>query len=121
VVEDTANIRRLVVGVLKSRGYDVVESDDGADGWVKATAGGVDLVLLDAMLPRKTGFEVCSDLKKDARFSGIPVLLLSAVAEEPGSVGLKEKCGADDFLAKPFRIQELVERVERLLGPGRRE
>ncbi len=120
VVEDTANIRRIVAGTLRSRGYEVIESGEGRDAWGKATGGGVDLVVMDAMLPRKTGVEVCADLKKDPRFRGIPVLLLSAAPEGPEG-GLKERAGADDFLAKPFRMQDLVGRVDRLLGGGRRE
>jgi hypothetical protein len=118
VVEDTANIRRIIAGTLRSRGYEVVESGDGLDASEKIAGGGPDLVVLDAMLPRRTGVEVCSDLKGDPRTAGIPVLLLTASAE--GEVW-KERAGADDFLAKPFKMADLVARIERLLDSGRRE
>ncbi len=120
VVEDSVHIRRIVVGALKSRGYDVIESEDGLDAWDKATGGGVDLILLDAMLPGKTGYEISSDLKKDPRFRDIPVILLTAAAEGPEG-GWKERSGADDCVAKPFKMQELLGRVEQFLGAGRRE
>jgi DNA-binding response OmpR family regulator len=121
VVEDTANIRRIIAGTLRSRGYEVVESEEGQEAWKRVVEGGVDLVVLDAMLPRKSGIEVCSGMKKDPRFSGIPVLLLTAAPEVPGGGSWKERAGADDFLAKPFKMQDLVSRVERLLASGRRE
>jgi CheY-like chemotaxis protein len=118
VVEDTANIRRIIAGTLRSRGYEVIESGDGLDASERIARGGLDLVVLDARLPRRTGIEVCSGLKGDPRTSGLPVLLLTASGE---GEGLRDRAGADGFLAKPFKRADLVSRIEGLLGPGRRE
>lgn len=118
MVEDAVHIRRIIAGTLRSRGYEVVESGDGRDASDKIDRGGLDLVVMDAMLPHRAGVDLCSAMKRDARTSGIPVILLSASAE---GEGLKDRAKADGFLAKPFKMTELVSRIEELLGAGRRE
>lgn len=120
IVEDTRNIREIVGFLLKGRGYEVVEASDGVEALEKAFALLPDLVLLDAMLPRKSGFEVCAELKADARSKHIPILMLTAVTRDTGKSDeyWKEKTRADAFMSKPFKAAELVERVEQLLGGG---
>ncbi|HLF94327.1 MAG TPA: response regulator [Planctomycetota bacterium] len=119
VVDDTKSIREIVAYLLRSRGCDVIESGDGLDAWEKATTQSPDLIVLDAMIPKKTGFEICEQLKKDDRWKKIPILMLTAITRDSGKTDeyWREKSHADDFMSKPFKAAELVERVLRLLGP----
>jgi DNA-binding response OmpR family regulator len=118
VVDDTKSIREIVAFTLRGKGYEVLESGDGVDAEQKARAAVPDLIVLDAMLPRKTGFDICSDLKRDDRFKKIPILMLTALTKDTGKSDThwREKSRADDFMSKPFKAQELVARVERLLA-----
>jgi len=118
VVDDTKSIREIVSYLLRSRGFEVIEAADGLDAWEKATTEQPDLIVLDAMIPRKTGFEICEQLKKDERWKKIPVLMLTALTRDSGKSDeyWREKSQADDFVSKPFRAQDLVERILRLLG-----
>ena len=119
VVDDTRSIREIVAYLLRGKGFEVVESADGLDAWEKAVTQEFDLLVLDAMLPRKTGFEICEQLKKDERLKKIRVLMLTALTRDSGKSDeyWRGKCQADDFMSKPFKATELVDRVIRLLGP----
>lgn len=112
VVEDEPAIRRGLVDALRITGYDVAEAGDGMAGLREAQSGGVDLVLLDLMLPKKDGFEVLSELRRVCPTR--PVIILTAKGGEDDRVrGLK--MGADDYVVKPFSARELVARVEAVL------
>jgi DNA-binding response OmpR family regulator len=112
VVEDEPAIRRGVSDALRLSGYEVTEAADGAVGLREAASAGVDLVLLDIMLPRKDGLEVLSDLRRSNPTR--PVILLTARGSEDDRVrGLK--MGADDYVVKPFSAKELIARVEAIL------
>jgi two-component system alkaline phosphatase synthesis response regulator PhoP len=109
LVEDDPGLRLTLTHRLDSEGYKVQTAADGEDGLAQATEGGFDLVILDVMLPRKSGFDVCRDLRQ--RGVGTPVLMLTARHQVVDRVvGLK--LGADDYLAKPFEMAELLARVE---------
>ena len=112
VVEDEPAIRRGVVDALRLTGYDVTEAADGAAGLKEASAGGIDLVLLDLLLPKRDGMEVLSELRRS--FPTRPVIILTARGSEDDRVrGLK--MGADDYVVKPFSARELLARVEAVL------
>ncbi len=112
VVEDEPAIRRGVTEALRMTGYDVSEAADGLTGLREASSGGVDLVLLDIMLPKKDGFEVLAELRRVCPTR--PVILLTARGSEADRVrGLK--MGADDYVVKPFSVTELLARVEAVL------
>ena len=112
VVEDEPAIRRGVSDALRLSGYEVTEAPDGAAGLREAAAAGVDLVLLDIMLPRRDGLEVLSELRRSNPTR--PVILLTARGSEDDRVrGLK--MGADDYVVKPFSAKELIARVEAIL------
>jgi two-component system, OmpR family, alkaline phosphatase synthesis response regulator PhoP len=112
VVEDDEVIRMTLGDRLRSEGYSVEFAADGQEGQRKAAQGTCDLIILDIMLPHKSGFDVCRDL----RMSGVvtPVLMLSARGQVIDKV-LGLKIGADDYLTKPFDANELLARVEALL------
>jgi two-component system alkaline phosphatase synthesis response regulator PhoP len=112
LVEDEPGLVLTVTDLLAAEGYEVEDAPDGLSGLEKAKKGGYDLILLDVMLPGKSGFDVCRDLRQ----SGIdtPILMLTAKSQVVDRVvGLK--LGADDYLTKPFEPMELVARIEALL------
>ena len=111
IIEDEENILEAVKYTLTQEGYDVFTSVDGEDELEKAQEIKPDLVLLDVMLPKMDGFEVCRILRKDLE---MPVFMISAKAEEIDRVvGLE--MGADDYITKPFSMRELVVRVRNSL------
>ena len=112
VVDDDDEIRELLEFDLAHSGYIVDTACDGLDGLNKAVNNHYDLVLLDVMMPKMNGFDVCKNLRKAK--PNIPVLLLTA----KGTINDKTQgfdCGADDYLVKPFDIQEVLLRVKALM------
>ncbi len=112
VVEDEEIIRMTLCDRLEAEGYSVELAIDGEDGLQKATQNHFDLIILDLMMPRKNGFDVC----RDVRMAGVvaPILILSARGQTFDKV-LALKIGADDYVTKPFDAMELLARVEALL------
>jgi DNA-binding response OmpR family regulator len=118
IVEDEADVLDLVAYNLKKAGYQTRAARDGAAGLQQARDDLPALIILDLMLPGIEGTEVCRQLKADPKTAHIPVLMLTAKAEEVDRiVGLE--LGADDYVTKPFSPRELVLRVKRILGRGR--
>ncbi len=114
VVDDEDDIRELVSINLKKAGFKVKEFSD-ADAMIKSLAKATpDLIILDLMMPGTDGLEACKILKKDARYSSIPIIMLTAKADEADKVvGLE--LGADDYVTKPFSPRELTARVKAVL------
>lgn len=112
VIEDDASIRRGVVDALTYSGYDVDQADRADTGWEMVQRGGLDLVLLDLVLPRGDGWSVLKRIRKTS--TSLPVIIMTACGRETDRVeGLRE--GADDYVVKPFSVRELVARVEAVL------
>jgi two-component system response regulator RegX3 len=112
VVEDEQAIARGLADVLAFHGYEPVLAATGDDGLREGLSGGHDLVVLDVMLPGKSGFDVCEELR--ASLPRLPILMLTARgAEEDVLRGFR--AGSDDYVTKPFSVSELVARVEALL------
>src|SRR5437016_9293981 len=112
VIEDEPAIRRGVVDALRATGYQVTEAADGAKGLEEAVRQGVDLVLLDLLLPKRDGLDVLAEIRKVR--PTLPVIVLTARGSEEDRVrGLK--MGADDYVIKPFSARELLARVEAVL------
>jgi len=111
VVEDDANLLNTLKYNLQKEGYDVITSANGAEAVETARKVKPDLIILDIMLPKMNGFEVCRILRKEMI---VPILMLTAKAEETDKiVGLE--LGADDYVTKPFSIRELLARVRAML------
>ena len=119
VVDDEPDALELIKFNLKAAGYDVVTAADGDEALKKARALLPALIVLDVMLPEVDGLEVCKILRRDARVSATPIIMLTAKAAEIDRV-LGLELGADDYVTKPFSPRELVLRVKRLLrtDPG---
>jgi two-component system alkaline phosphatase synthesis response regulator PhoP len=112
LVEDEPGLILTLTDRLHSEGFDVESASDGKSGFAKALEGGYDLIILDVMLPRKNGYDVCRDLRQNRIET--PILMLTAKGETIDKV-LGLKLGADDYLTKPFEVIELLARVEALL------
>ena len=112
VVEDEDAIRRGIADALRMAGYEAVEAADGEAGLWEAQRAGVDLVLLDLLLPKFDGFDVLADLR--VTHPSLPVIILTARGSESDRVrGLRG--GADDYVVKPFYARELLARVDAVL------
>ena len=112
VVEDEAKLRRVLVDFLKSEGYDVISAADGEQGLALARGQHSQVIILDIMLPKKSGFDVCRELR--ALGVRTPILMLTAKGEEVDKV-LGLELGADDYMTKPFGLKELNARLHALL------
>ena len=108
IVEDEKNIVDILRFNLQREGYRTVEAYDGADGLEKARKENPDLILLDVMLPKMIGFDVCRTLREEG--NNVPVIILTAREEEADKVSGLE-IGADDYITKPFSMRELIARV----------
>jgi two-component system alkaline phosphatase synthesis response regulator PhoP len=111
-VEDEEALRMTVGDRLRNEGYAVESAADGDEGFAKATHIPFDLIILDVMLPRKSGFIVCHEIRQAGLIT--PILMLTARGQTSDKVdGLK--IGADDYVTKPFNMLELMARVEALM------
>ena len=114
IVEDEASLVTMLRYNLEKEGYAVTEANDGEEAITVANETTPDAVILDWMLPRMSGIEVCRQLRRKAETRHVPIIMLTARSEETDKVrGLN--VGADDYLTKPFSMPELVARVRALL------
>ena len=114
VADDEPDMLNLVAANLRAAGFDVIPAEDGPAAIAATRTQGPELIVLDLMLPGMSGLEVCRTLKGDPATAGIPIVMLTAKAEEVDRiVGLE--LGADDYVTKPFSPRELVLRVKSIL------
>ena len=115
IADDDTDIRELVAYRMKRSGYVVLEAADGQEALRLATDGRPDLAILDVMMPRLDGFEVARRLRDQESTARIPIILLTARAQD-SDVARGFGAGADDYIRKPFSPQELAMRVQAILG-----
>jgi two-component system cell cycle response regulator len=113
-VDDNAQNLELLVANLDPLGCKVSTAKDGVEALEKVRAESCDLILLDIMMPRMSGFEVCRKLKSDPETRDIPILMVTAL-HELGDIERGVDCGTDDFISKPVNRLELLTRVKSLL------
>ncbi len=117
IIEDDKHISKLVKYNAEQAGYSCTVAQDGEEALDILNKQGADLVILDIMLPKMDGFEVCRTIKQSAKLRNIPVIMLTAKgAEVDRIVGLE--LGADDYVVKPFSPRELMLRVKAILKRG---
>lgn len=115
VVEDEAKLADALKSYLQSKGYDVLLAEDGLQALETFDREDVSLILLDLMLPRMSGEEVCASIRRKSR---VPIIMLTAKADESDVVG-GLGIGADDYVVKPFSLKALAARIEAVLRRSR--
>jgi DNA-binding response OmpR family regulator len=111
LVDDEQSIQKLLTYPLRKEGYDVVSALDGREALDRLRGGSFDLVVLDVMLPKADGFDVCREIRAN---STVPIIMLTAKTEEIDKV-LGLELGADDYITKPFSVREFRSRVRAVL------
>ena len=114
IVDDEQDIVDLIKFNLKKTGYNVFEAYDGEEAISVVKDNQIDLILLDWMLPKKDGIDVCKELKSESSTQQVPIIMVSAKNEEFDIV-LALELGADDYISKPFSVRELLARVKVVL------
>jgi DNA-binding response OmpR family regulator len=115
VVDDDPVILQLLQVNFEMEGFVVLCASDGAEGVARVRADRPDVVVSDVMMPRMSGLQLVAELKGHPDTAGIPILLLTAKAQQ-ADIGVGIDAGADDYVTKPFEPLDLVERVNRLLA-----
>jgi DNA-binding response OmpR family regulator len=114
IAEDERDIRDLITFTLQFAGYQVIPTSNGEEAFETAKNELPDLVLLDVRMPRMTGYEACTHLKKELSTRHIPVIFLSAKGQE-AEIRTGLEAGASDYIVKPFSPDQLVDRIQTIL------
>ena len=118
LADDSITIQKVVGIIFATEDYDVTIVDNGDVALAKAREIKPDVLLVDAVMPGKSGYEVCEQIRRDPVLQRLPILLLTG-AFEAFDEDKARKSGADDFISKPFESQNLIEKVTGLIGIGR--
>jgi two-component system, OmpR family, alkaline phosphatase synthesis response regulator PhoP len=117
IADDEENIVISLEFLMKREGFEVSIAQDGEQAVEKIRAEKPDLVLLDVMMPKKSGFEVCQEIRSDPSLNAVRILMLTAKGRET-EVAKGLALGADSYVTKPFSTKELVERIRSMLAEG---
>lgn len=113
VVDDETELVKAIQIRVEQAGYETLTAYDGQEGLAKAQKEKPDLIVLDLMLPKMDGYKVCGLLKNDARYNKIPIIMLTARAQDTDEK-LGYECGADAFITKPFNHQVVIGKIKEL-------
>ena len=117
VVDDEPHIRRVLEAMLGKEGFEVHSASDGEEGLTAIASGGVDLVILDLLMPGTHGLEVLAKIRSDPQRGTTPVIILTAKGQDTDREAAFAG-GADDFMTKPFSPKKLVARIREILSAG---
>jgi len=115
IADDEANISLAIQFLMKRAGYEVRVAADGEEALESVRQSPPDLIVLDVMMPKRDGYDVCQTIRSDPKLAGIKIVMVSAKGG-PIEVEKGKALGADDYLVKPFSTQELANRVRDLLA-----
>ena len=115
LIDDEPSIIKVVGKRLEVAGYEVMTALDGQDGLTKAKLGSPDIIILDIMMPKMSGFEVCAALKKDPQYQHIPIVIFTGKGKDMDEK-LSRELGANAYISKPHTADDLVEQIEILLA-----
>ena len=114
IVDDEQDLVMMIKIKLESEGFRVIEAYDGEEALEKVKEK-PDLILLEIMMPKMDGLQVCAKLKKDPTMQKIPIIMVTAKAQETDQQWGKE-CGADSYITKPYQFDALIKQIRELLG-----
>ena len=117
VVDDEPHIRRVLSSILEREGFEVDLASDGPEGLDAVVGGGIDLVILDLMMPSANGLEILAQIRAHPERGDTPVIILTAKGQDTDREAALAG-GADDFLTKPFSPKKLIARIHEILGDG---
>ena len=114
IIEDERSLIDILSYNLSREGFDVISASDGTEGLRRAQTSAPDVIVLDLMLPGIDGLQICRQLRSDPKTQGIRIVMLTAKSEEVDEI-VGFNMGADDYVAKPFKIKPLISRIKALL------
>lgn len=115
VVDDDIHATTLFKTILTAKGFDALIVNDSSIAVQTATSTNPDLIILDLMMPEPNGFELCKMLRADPKFSRTPIVIFTAMGDSE-SKAIALEVGADEFLTKPFRVEDLMQRIQSLIS-----
>jgi twitching motility two-component system response regulator PilH len=115
VAEDSDTDKRFILDSFKDTDFDLITASDGEEAEQMAKEGNFDLIILDVVMPKKNGFQVCRALKQDESFKSIPIILLTSKSQESDKFW-GQKQGADEYITKPFEQTDLMRTVKKYVG-----
>ena len=118
IVDDDADARALMEEILTDEGYELIKVSNATEVGLKAAQLSPDLILLDFLMPELNGFDVCRALRSNELTRSIPIMAVTCLNKEDDIERIFE-CGADEYLPKPFRVEQLQDKVQELIGKGR--
>lgn len=118
LADDSITIQKVVGIIFANEDYELTVVDNGIAALEKAREVIPDIILIDALMPGKNGYEVCEEVRRDPALNHVPLLLLTG-AFEPFDEKRARQCGADDFISKPFESQNLIDKVRALIAKGK--
>lgn len=119
VVDDDIHATTLFKTILTAKGYEAIIVNDSATAVQVANTTNPELIILDLMMPELNGFEVCKMLRADPKFSRTPIVIFTAMGDNESKETALE-IGADEFLTKPFRVEELMHKIKTLIAQAKR-
>jgi DNA-binding response OmpR family regulator len=123
IVDDDENLRSILEAILEPKGYEIIQAVDGEEGLRQVKATHPDIIILDGMMPKKSGFQLAYELKNHPTYESIPIIMLTGIEKVSGKTQeyWKEKSRADLYITKPFDYVKLVETIEKMLKEFDRE
>ncbi len=118
LVDDDPEALSLMERILTDEGFDLIKVSNATEVGLKSAQLSPDLILLDFLMPEINGFEVCKALRENEQTRSTPIMAVTCLTKEQ-DIERIFACGADEYLAKPFRMEQLVEKVRQLIGRGR--
>jgi CheY-like chemotaxis protein len=115
VADDAPDILVVIQKTLESAGYEVITAANGKEAYQKAIEIKPDLIISDILMPLMNGFKLCDELKNNPNYGHIPIILMTAVYRQPDHIEMGFKYGADAYIAKPFKNDQLLEIVKQLM------
>lgn len=117
IIEDSKKISVVLQEVLKSEGYEVFWSNNGIEGIRTVRREKPDIILLDLLLPKVNGYEICNMIKRDNQLRHIPVLVISTLGGKE-HIQKAKLCGAEKFMKKPYQLDDLLAEIKKTLAAG---